>query len=83
MGSLGFKELMIILMVVLLLFGTKRVASMGADLGRAFRGFRQAMSEGEQESPPPPKQLGGKNTSVPEAGKTDDLTQTADIGTRA
>jgi sec-independent protein translocase protein TatA len=42
MGSIGFRELLIILVVVALLFGTKRLRSLGADLGGAIRGFRKA-----------------------------------------
>jgi sec-independent protein translocase protein TatA len=60
MGSMGIRELVIILVVVLLVFGTRKIASIGADLGRAVRGFKQAMSEGEQEDNTAPPQWGGK-----------------------
>lgn len=70
MGSLGLKELVIILAVVLLLFGTKKVSSLGSDLGRAVKGFRQAMSDGEEEDKTPPRQLGGKDSELPEVKNT-------------
>ncbi|MGH8296872.1 MAG: twin-arginine translocase TatA/TatE family subunit [Steroidobacteraceae bacterium] len=43
------KELLIILVVVLVVFGAKKLRSVGEDLGHAVRGFKKAMSEGEQE----------------------------------
>lgn len=45
----GFKELLVILLIALVLFGGKRVKSLGSDLGSAIRGFRKAMKEGESE----------------------------------
>ncbi len=46
----GFKELLVILLIALVLFGGKRVKSLGSDLGGAIRGFRKAMKEGESEA---------------------------------
>jgi sec-independent protein translocase protein TatA len=43
-------QLLIILAIVLLLFGTRRLKSIGSDLGGAIKGFKQAMHEGENES---------------------------------
>ena len=40
--SFGITELMIILVIVLLLFGTKKLRSIGTDLGGAIKGFRSA-----------------------------------------
>jgi sec-independent protein translocase protein TatA len=45
------KELLIILAVVLVVFGAKKVRSVGDDLGHAVRGFKKAMNDGEQEEP--------------------------------
>ena len=42
-------ELIIILLVVALIFGTKKLRGLGGDLGSAVRGFRQAMSSSERE----------------------------------
>lgn len=41
----GFKELLVILIVVILLFGTKKLKSIGTDLGGALKGFKDAMNE--------------------------------------
>ncbi len=46
----GIKELLVILLIALVLFGGKRVKSLGSDLGTAIRGFRKAMKESEGES---------------------------------
>ena len=44
-------QLLIILAIVLVLFGAKRLRNVGADLGSAIKGFRQSVKEGEEESP--------------------------------
>lgn len=43
-------QLVVILVVVLLLFGTKRLRNVGGDLGAAIKGFKQAMGDGEKEA---------------------------------
>ena len=43
------RHLLIILVVVLLVFGTKKLRTIGSDLGGAVRGFKKAMSDGEAE----------------------------------
>ncbi len=42
-------RLLIILAIVLVLFGGKRLRSLGGDLGGAIKGFRSAMKEGEKD----------------------------------
>lgn len=42
-------QLLIILAIVLVLFGAKRLRTIGTDLGSAVKGFRSAMREGEQQ----------------------------------
>lgn len=42
-------QLLIVLAIVLLLFGAKRLRNIGTDLGGAIKGFKHAMQEGEQE----------------------------------
>jgi len=53
-------HIIVVLIVVLLLFGTKRLRNIGGDLGAAIKGFKKSMSDGEQEAkgeqPPPPAQ---------------------------
>jgi sec-independent protein translocase protein TatA len=43
------KHLLIILLIVLLVFGGKKIKTLGADLGSAFRGFKKAMNDGDTE----------------------------------
>jgi sec-independent protein translocase protein TatA len=43
------KMLLVILAIALIIFGTKRLRSIGSDLGAAVKGFKSAMSEGETE----------------------------------
>lgn len=43
--SFGITELIIILVIVLLLFGTSKLKSLGTDLGSAIKGFRSAVSD--------------------------------------
>ena len=45
------KHLLLILVIVLLVFGGKKIKTLGSDLGSAFRGFKKAMNEGETEEP--------------------------------
>jgi len=47
--GIGFKELLIILFIALLVFGAKRLRTIGTDLGSAVKGFKKAMNEGEEE----------------------------------
>jgi sec-independent protein translocase protein TatA len=42
-------QLLIILAIVLLLFGAKRLRNLGSDLGASVKGFREAMKDGEKE----------------------------------
>ena len=42
-------QLLIVLLIVVLLFGTKKLATLGSDLGGAFKGFKSAMKDGEEE----------------------------------
>lgn len=43
------KMLLVILAIALVVFGTKRLRSIGSDLGAAVKGFKQAMNDGETE----------------------------------
>lgn len=56
LSSIGMSELLIILLIVMLLFGTKRLKTLGGDLGGAIRGFRKAM-EGHESNEPAEKPM--------------------------
>lgn len=50
MGFPGMWELLVILVIVLLIFGPKRIKGLGADLGNAIKGFRKAVTDDEAAS---------------------------------
>ncbi|MEE8042017.1 MAG: twin-arginine translocase TatA/TatE family subunit [Pseudomonadales bacterium] len=45
----GIKELVVVLLIAVVIFGTTRLKTIGADLGSAIKGFRKAMTGGEEE----------------------------------
>jgi sec-independent protein translocase protein TatA len=67
------RELVIILLVVLVVFGAKKLRTVGSDLGHAVRGFKKAMSEGEEEQSTP-KQIraDSPDAEFPEVAKKSD-----------
>jgi sec-independent protein translocase protein TatA len=69
--GIGMRELVVILLVVLVVFGAKKLRTVGSDLGHAVRGFKKAMSEGEEEQNTPPKQIPaeGQDAEFAEAAK--------------
>ena len=46
MGGISIWQLLIVLVIVLLLFGTKKLRNLGTDLGGAVKGFRSTMKDG-------------------------------------
>ncbi len=50
LGGISLWQLLIILLIVVLIFGTKRLKSIGSDLGGAVKGFRSSMQDGESEA---------------------------------
>jgi sec-independent protein translocase protein TatA len=50
LGGISLWQLLIILLIVVLIFGTKRLKSIGSDLGSAVKGFRSSMQEGESSA---------------------------------
>ena len=64
MGGISIWQLLIIAVIVVLLFGTKKLRGIGGDLGAAVKGFKKALSDEPAEVKPeqkdaefPPKQL--------------------------
>ncbi len=47
--GIGFRELLIILAIALLIFGAKKLRTIGSDLGAAVKGFKKSMNEGDSE----------------------------------
>ena len=51
MGSMSIWHWLIVLVVVLLIFGTKKLRNIGSDLGSAVKGFKDGMREGQEDKP--------------------------------
>ena len=67
MGPLGWPEIIIILVVLLLLFGAKRLPEMGRSLGRGMREFKDSVTTSEPE----PKEISSTPTPVTQASTTE------------
>jgi len=63
--GIGVQELLIILLIVGLVFGTKKLRNIGGDLGSAIKGFRDAFREGDSGST---GDTDSKKESLPESG---------------
>ena len=50
LGGISLWQLLIVLLIVIVIFGTKRLSSLGSDLGGAVKGFRKAMGDSEKET---------------------------------
>jgi sec-independent protein translocase protein TatA len=50
MGGLSIWHWLIVLLVVVLIFGTKKLRNIGQDLGGAVKGFKEGMKSGEDEA---------------------------------
>ncbi len=79
LGGISLWQLLIILLIVVMIFGTKRLRSIGSDMGGAVKGFRKAMDEGESEQerkqipddkePAPDAEFKEASESEPESGR--------------
>ena len=50
LGGIGIWQLLIVLVIIVLLFGTKKLRSLGGDLGSAIKNFKQSVGDGEEEA---------------------------------
>ena len=55
MGGIGIWQLVIVLLIVFMLFGTKRLKGLGADVGEAIKGFRNSVGGDEPKPQDAPK----------------------------
>ena len=51
MGGLSIWHLLIVLLIVVLVFGTKRLGNVGKDLGEALKGFKKGMQDEDEKKP--------------------------------
>lgn len=78
MGSLSIWHWLIVLAVVILVFGTKKLSSLGSDVGGAIKNFKKAMNEGEAEGKEAAKQI--KQSIGADADFTETKTETKSTG---
>ena len=71
MGSFSIWHWLIVLVIVMLIFGTKKLRNIGTDLGGAVRGFKDGMREGTAGGAPEALQVTGKTVEGEVRGKTE------------
>jgi sec-independent protein translocase protein TatA len=68
-GNLGFMEILLILVAVLLLFGAKRLPEIGASFGKSIKEFKRGLSDADrairEESPPDRLNAGAQQSTRP------------------
>lgn len=71
MFGLGFGELTVILLIIVVVFGAGRIGDLGGDLGRAIRNFRKALSEPDAiDVTPKGDEAKSEEAAKKEAGKS-------------
>jgi sec-independent protein translocase protein TatA len=79
MGSFSIWHWLIVLLVVVLIFGTKKLKNIGSDLGSAVKGFKEGMKSGGEaadEPSPPPQQVTSSKTTDANTVDVDAKTRT-------
>ena len=74
-GGISVTQLLILLVIVMLVFGTKRLRNIGSDLGSAVKGFRKGIEE-EPEDKEPEKIATAEKTSAAPPNKEEKTTAT-------
>ncbi|MES2106774.1 MAG: Sec-independent protein translocase subunit TatA [Pseudomonadota bacterium] len=69
MGSFSIWHWLVVLVIVMLIFGTKKLGNIGSDLGKAVKGFKDGVKGAEEEEKPQsaPAQVADKGTIDVEA----------------
>ena len=65
--GIGMKELLVILAIALLVFGAKKLKTIGTDLGGAVKGFKKAMSDGDDEEQKKAEEMKKLRSDAPDA----------------
>jgi sec-independent protein translocase protein TatA len=74
MGSFSIWHWLIVLLVVVLIFGTKKLKNVGSDLGAAVKGFKDGVRDGgaaNADTPVPPSQQVGSSAAKADANTVD------------
>ena len=74
MGSFSIWHWLIVLVIVVLVFGTKKLRNMGSDLGGAVKGFKDGMKEGDASVDASQQTISGRQTIDGEAREKVDKT---------
>jgi sec-independent protein translocase protein TatA len=64
MGSLSIWHWLIVLVVVMLVFGTKKIGNMGADIGKAVKGFKDGVKGEEDKPAATPSQVAAEKSTI-------------------
>ncbi len=73
MGGISVTKILILLVIVMLVFGTKRLRNIGSDLGSAIKGFRKGMEDESFDKEPEKIASPEKSSAAPQA-KEDNAT---------
>jgi sec-independent protein translocase protein TatA len=75
-GGISLWQLLIVLVIVLMIFGTKKLRNMGGDLGTAIKGFKKSVKEepadSVKEEPADSNVIESVSTEAPENSETDE-----------
>ncbi|MCG3865956.1 MULTISPECIES: Sec-independent protein translocase subunit TatA [unclassified Photobacterium] len=78
MGGISIWQLLIIALIIVLLFGTKKLRTLGGDLGSAVKGFKKAISDDEAAAAAPAAKKESDNDADFEQKKIADEQKPAD-----
>lgn len=73
--SPSLTQLLIVLAIVVLIFGTKKLRNMGGDLGSAIKNFKSSMKDGEAEANKTAERLSADDASAPKPESEKSKTQ--------
>jgi sec-independent protein translocase protein TatA len=70
MGTFSIWHWLVVLLIVVLVFGTKKLKNIGGDLGGAVKGFKDGMKDGSAAADAPVPPAGQVTAASPQADKT-------------
>ncbi|WP_458524828.1 Sec-independent protein translocase subunit TatA [Onishia taeanensis] len=73
LGGISIWQLLIVLGIIILVFGTKKLRNVGGDLGGAVKGFKKAMNDGEKGEGEKEEDAPQQRVAHDETGKTYDV----------
>ena len=73
-GGISVTQLLILLVIVMLVFGTKRLRNIGSDLGSAIKGFRKGMEDEDEDEDKEPEKIDVQESTSAEPPKQEENT---------